>query len=417
MSAQLLSGALSVYGTRNDALTARYLELGQLFDRKQWHQLTEKLEELVHDQSMWLDRNLLDLYRDFIEKIETKLNSLRLVLFVETAAKQHFTGEAYEPASAQELNTALEFMENVAKKSFLSDEAKFVAKMKIADYLIALGRDAEGKKLLDEVKAKFSALEGSSYESVVKSSYYRAESSYYRKLGPAGGKSSLFIEKFRMMTNNGNTAFHDAMMQYLAHTPFNGFPPEKRLSLALDVVTAALVAEEVFNFGDVLRYEVVQELGNSPSHKWLLDLLVIFNDGDVRKFNSLLDSHRAAFQASPTLVANIEILKQKVALLSLVRLVFDRPAEQRNIMFADIAKAALLPVEEVEWLVMRAFSKKLLRGTVDEVDQIVHITWLMPRILDASQTKVLSDKLSAWSKNVEAALLLELQAPELFATT
>jgi 26S proteasome regulatory subunit N9 len=206
-------------------------------------------------------------------------------------------------------------------------------------------------------------------------------------------------------------------MQYLAHTPFSGFPPQKRLSLALDIVIAALVADDVFNFGDVLRYEVVQELGKSPAHKWLLDLLVIFNDGDVRKFTALMDANRAAFEASPTLVANIEVLKQKVALLSLVRVVFDRPPEDRDITFQDIADAAMLSLDQVEWLVMRAFSKKLLRGTMDEIDQIVHVTWLMPRILDAGQTKVLSDKLLAWSKNVDQALLVELQAPELFSST
>ena len=90
-------------------------------------------------------------------------------------------------------------------------------------------------------------------------------------------------------------------MQYLAHTPFSGFPPERRLNLALDIITAALVADEVFNFGDVLRYEVIQELGKSPAHKWLLDMLVVFNDGDVQGFNQLVGRNRAVLEASPTL--------------------------------------------------------------------------------------------------------------------
>ena len=205
-------------------------------------------------------------------------------------------------------------------------------------------------------------------------------------------------------------------MQYLAHTPFANMPQKKRMTLALDVVTAALVADNVFNFGDVLRYEVVHELGSSASHKWLLDMLVIFNDGDVRKFNSLVDTNRPAIEGSPTLVANMEVLKQKVALLSLVRVVFDRPPEARDIQFKDIAAAALLPEDKVEWLVMRAFSKNLLRGTIDEIDQTVHVSWLMPRVLDANQTKVLDEKLLAWSQNVKHALLLEQQVPELFAT-
>jgi 26S proteasome regulatory subunit N9 len=205
-------------------------------------------------------------------------------------------------------------------------------------------------------------------------------------------------------------------MQYLAHTTFAKFPAQTRLALALDVATAALVAEDVFNFGDVLRYEVIQELGTSPAHKWLLDLLVVFNDGDVKRFNALLDAHRAAFEASATLVASIEVLKQKIALLSFVRVVFDRPPEQRHIPFSDIAAAALLSVDQVEWLVMRAFSKKLARGTIDEIEQVISVTWLMPRVLDAGQTKTLGEKLMAWSKSVDQALLLELQVPELFSS-
>ena len=213
-----------------------------------------------------------------------------------------------------------------------------------------------------------------------------------------------------------NLAFHTSVMQFLAHSPFDTLPRHKRLTMALDVVTAALVADDVFNFGDVLRYEVVQELGTSPAHKWLLDLLVIFNDGDVRGFNNLIDSNRTAFESSPTLVANIETLKQKVALLCLVRMVFDRPPHERDVLFKDVASAALLAVDQVEWLVMRAFSKKLLRGTIDEIEQVVHVTWLMPRVLDVSQTKVLDDKLVAWAKNVDQALLLEMHGPELFSS-
>jgi len=398
MSSNLLSSSLSVYGSRNDKLTEKYLELGQLYDKRLWHQLTEGLESFIADESFWVDRNMLDLYKDFVEKFENKLNPLRLVLFAKKASRQHFTGEAFEPASPNELMLALEFMQHVASKPFLGDEGRMVAKLCICEYMIGLNKDAEAKALLDEVSPKLVLLEGSVAEADVKSNYYLAESSYYKKVGPAG-------------------AFYTSVMQYLAHTPFESLPRAKRLLLALDVVLAALVADDVFNFGDVLRYEVVQELGTSPNHKWLLDLLVVFNDGNVQGFNALVDGHRKAFESSPTLIANVETLKQKVALLSLVRVVFDRPPQERDIHFRDITSAAFLPIDQVEWLVMRAFSKKLLRGTIDEIEQTVHVTWLMPRILDAAQTKILDDKIVAWAKNVDQALLFEMQSPELFSFT
>ena len=103
MSSSLLQSSLAVYGSRNDKLTEKYLELGQLYDKRLWHQLTEALQALIFDESLWVDRNILDLYKDFVEKFETKLNSLRLVILAEKASRQHFTGEGYEPASQTEL--------------------------------------------------------------------------------------------------------------------------------------------------------------------------------------------------------------------------------------------------------------------------------------------------------------------------
>ena len=188
MSSTLLASSLSVYGSRNDKLTEKYLELGQLYDQRQWHQLTDALFVLIEDESLWVDRNILELYNDFVEKFETKLNPLRLVTFAEKASRQHFTGEHFEPVSQNELNMALEFMEHVAGKSFLSEEARLVAKMSISDYLVQLGRETEAKKLLDEVSSRFALLEGSGAETAVKSSFYRAESNYYKRVGPAGGK-------------------------------------------------------------------------------------------------------------------------------------------------------------------------------------------------------------------------------------
>jgi 26S proteasome regulatory subunit N9 len=189
MANSLLANAMSVYGTRNDRLTEKYLSLGELYDRRQWHQLTNELDIIIHDESLWIDRNILDLYKDFVEKFETKLNPLRLVMFVESASKQHFTGDGFEPASETELLAALDLMEAIAKKAFLSEEARSVAKMRICDYLIALKRTAEAKKLLEDVSSKFAKLEGSGAESTVKSSFYRAESNYFRQVGPAGGES------------------------------------------------------------------------------------------------------------------------------------------------------------------------------------------------------------------------------------
>ena len=40
-------------------------------------------------------------------------------------------------------------------------------------------------------------------------------------------------------------------------------------------------------------------------------------------------------------------------------------------------------------LVMRALSLGLVKGTIDEVDESVHMTWVQPRVLNTEQVKYL----------------------------
>ena len=64
---------------------------------------------------------------------------------------------------------------------------------------------------------------------------------------------------------------------------------------------------------------------------------------------------------------------------------FKRPATNRQLSFSEIAEEACLSPSEVELLVMRALSLGLVKGSIDQVDQKVHMTWVQPRVLDKDQ--------------------------------
>lgn len=49
-----------------------------------------------------------------------------------------------------------------------------------------------------------------------------------------------------------------------------------------------------------------------------------------------------------------------------------------------------VPLAQVELLVMKALSVGLVRGSIDEVDKRVHMTWVQPRVLDLQQVRGLS---------------------------
>ena len=64
---------------------------------------------------------------------------------------------------------------------------------------------------------------------------------------------------------------------------------------------------------------------------------------------------------------------------------------------------------------MKALCLGLIRGSIDQVDQLVHITWVQPRVLDTAQTEALLRRLSDWSDHVEqVAEFVQKQSPELF---
>ncbi|KAG1209803.1 hypothetical protein G6F68_021838 [Rhizopus microsporus] len=58
-------------------------------------------------------------------------------------------------------------------------------------------------------------------------------------------------------------------------------------------------------------------------------------------------------------------------------------------------------MDEVEHLVMKALSLKLIRGSIDQVDQIAVVTWVQPRVLDKDQIDGMRHKLEEWDNQVK----------------
>lgn len=94
-----------------------------------------------------------------------------------------------------------------------------------------------------------------------------------------------------------------------------------------------------------------------------------------------------------------------------MEMTFVRPANDRAISFEEIAKKTCLPKNDVEMLVMRALSLGLVKGTIDEVDESVHMTWVQPRVLNTEQIDRMRNRLDCWVKEVkETAQLIESNA-------
>jgi 26S proteasome regulatory subunit N9 len=118
------------------------------------------------------------------------------------------------------------------------------------------------------------------------------------------------------------------------------------------------------------------QLGNQiidslkEENAWMVALLKAFNSGNQAECERVVTEHATKFNAQvswfhlhpscllylifisflllqPALVNNRPLLNQKLAILSLMELVFKRASEDRTIDFTTIAEATKLPLHEV----------------------------------------------------------------------
>ncbi|CAF1480679.1 unnamed protein product [Adineta steineri] len=185
---------------------------------------------------------------------------------------------------------------------------------------------------------------------------------------------------------------------------------KEKAERAFNLGLAALLAENVYNFGEILQHPVLDALKNTRE-QWLIDLLQAFNIGDVEKYESL----KSVFQIQPDLRMAEIILKRKITLLCLMDMIF-AAGGARALSFNDVAKRTKLPIEQIELLAMQALSLGLIRGSIDQVDEKLNMHWVKPRVLDLRQVATLKKRLDQWTNDVKhMSTLVEHQATDILS--
>lgn len=190
-------------------------------------------------------------------------------------------------------------------------------------------------------------------------------------------------------------AYYRNALLYLACIDINSLTPQERHRRALHLSIAALVSDTIYNFGELLLHPVLDALKGTQD-EWFRDLLFAFNRGDLQGFEAL----SARMRAKPLLAENAGHLRQKIYLASLTEAVFRRPPHDRAMSFADIAQETKVRPNEIEHLIMKALSLGLLRGNIDQVDEVAHITWVQPKVLDMKQIGNMRQRLLDWDSQV-----------------
>jgi len=356
------------------------LEFETLWERKLWHQLTNQLIEFFNHPGSAPQR--LQFYKVFVLKFADKINQLKLVDLALKAATQCRGGYLSGPPrllllTATDNQERLSFMEAVVKKVDHADsqDALVFATIAVARVKLDLADLDGARKDLDRAER---VLEGfDSVETIVHAAFYGANADYYKTKADFG-------------------SYYRTALLYLACIDIKSLSPAERRSRAYDLAIAALVSTSIYNFGELLLHPILDALSERESDKWLRELLFAFNRGDLAAYDVLSDH----VDANPLLAAHGRSLREKIYLAALTEAVFRRPPHDRAMTFATIAAETKVRPDEIEHLIMKALSLGLLRGTIDQVDEVAHIDWVQPKVLDMTQIGNMRQRLTEWDSSV-----------------
>ena len=101
------------------------------------------------------------------------------------------------------------------------------------------------------------------------------------------------------------------------------------------------------------------------------------------------------------LASNKKALDQKIRLMAFLELAFNLPKNNRVITFATLASTCQVPVNHVEFMVMKSMALGLVKGTIDQLRQDVTINWVAPKVLEAARVATMLKKFEEWEDGVK----------------
>jgi len=347
----------------------------------------------------------LAMYDKVVCAVDSKLNPLSLARIASAVA----TALAVTDMTAA--TAVLENLLSTDKKEELGVTAVIYVQSKLSLLQLQLLASAESEKKEEQlnsikqvIKSNAAVLQemmvdttNNADEAVVHAAHYEQAMVYYKVVGPP----EAFYEQALQFLNYAPPPSLDkkAKDSAVAASSNNTNATVNYYQLAVDLVLAALTGDGVYNLGQVEQTAVLTVLEGTPN-QWLMKLLMTVASGRVDEFQTLTKTHAADIAQQPALVNRSAAVQEKLTLLALVHLIFEKGAHERCLPFDEIATRLQIPVTQVEWVVMRALSVQLMEGFMDQVDQTFTVTSVMPRVLNQQQTLELASKFGEWAVKV-----------------
>jgi len=347
-------------------LESQIHQIKLLYESKLWYQLSEALLQYIEDANLRKGDALIKLYEGFVKEFETKFDQVKFIQIANAASDQF-----------PDVDSRVSFLRNVEQK-LQDQQAKLLCSIKIATHKLQAGNLEETQQIIRDVSKIIERL--NDLDPLVYSEYYLLCANYH-------AKKQTYEEFFK----NG--------LQYLAYTHESRIRPEQKVSISVEMALAVLVSKKIYNFSELFEQKVFKALQNT-NNQWIYELIGTFNSGDIHKYADNLKQFQSQIQSTATLKNNQKTLDEKIRIMAFLELIFSLPKNDRNVSFAAISKVTGLNLEDVEFLVMRCMSLELIKGTIDELDKIVRISWVVPRVLDNARIGIMKNKFTNWNETL-----------------
>lgn len=369
--------------TDNAELAQIVYQLEDFYERKLWNQLTLALQELYEFPESKAGGFRAKVYNQFLSRFQSKLNPIKIVDFL----LQSFDEPRDCLDKLQELKTAI--VADLTKKLSSrrldnldavidNDEAVVYVSLQIARYALLLNDIAQAEEILDTLGDKFESTLQNEFSSKINAAFYLTKCQYHK-----------IHENYNLFYTNG--------LLYLSSID-SPMSSDEKVLFCYDLCIAALLGSKIYNFGELILHDILNSISDSNSqYFWLYNLIQYLNAGDLAKFNEWL---AVAFEKSPQLAHHKLFLHQKIVIMSLLELISLKLTTNKRLLFAEISKVTGTAEDEVEHLIIKCFSLNLIKGHINQIDQMLVVTWLQPRILNLDQVKSLYDHLVEWDNKV-----------------
>lgn len=174
-----------------------------------------------------------------------------------------------------------------------------------------------------------------------------------------------------------------------------------------------LLGKNVFNITELLDKDIINSL-KGTDFEWLFHMMKTLGEGKIKEFEDTVKQHNEFISKFPHIVQEMQYLEQKVRIVAFLEMIFNAGKDERSMTFKRIAQGCQVEEGDVELLVMKSMSLGLIRGMIDEVEQVVHIDWAMPRYLSKSHLQIMHKKMEEWELKMDNVIrLVENNSQEL----